>query len=720
MIRLLHSCLKSLQEHEKLQHAVFHRLCGCNLIGCMYFFEIVHCYSLVNPMPIQAIGTRRTKSFFFTLEDGQVQRLSSALHRAYEDGSVPAWLHQVLQQESDLDFSVCVRLPRPFALLCGRGHWSTFALGDLFQPKSLFRGWSIAAAPQIWDVASMPQPRFDSAEPPNVMDPDVSMSLLEDLRFAAAKMDMFFPAADPGCRAALQRMHTVATSLQGHVYETCTAFRVGEAPRVGNEAYGVYYLINCFLLCDMLKSDADLRATLQLACKIVLPKHVCDAVLKLFQEEDRPVPSKSTISRLRLRVDVSFMLMTRDWLRAQLQLGGVVVHAMVDSSPQGGHDYELLSLSITPKSKLRSLHVDMLRLEHARGKSLQERDDWFDEEQAIMSRIRDAIHLVMAPPALLGLGKGRSTLALKFRATVHAMLLLAGTDKRFEEFVSSIQTWVSDLGTESGFANVGRIPLTSLFSFLEARADEDGAEFVLREEEVDFAAEDQATHHVPDVVSVDMGNSLMVPGFLHILRNCFSGLRDCLDSFAEVVDKLQDVARLVGRPESKQRLLNACFSDELGQALSEDIKEFSSFVYDKRWGTVSHCILSILKCEPALRRQWSLERYLNSPGANRVDERDMAAATETQDTVRLTVADEAICSPVWWQYLHMMKTFATLQITLTKWAEGCPCHWALSQNELGEAVTPRLKHLWDSCPLRGRRCAELASGSFWTYVQRLG
>ena len=78
----------------------------------------------------------------------------------------------------------------------------------------------------------------------------------------------------------------------------------------------------------------------------MLPNNMRDIVLKLFHEGDRPVPSKSTISRLRLKIDVAWMLLTGTWLHAALDGAGLIVHVTVDSSPQGGHDYELLSLSV--------------------------------------------------------------------------------------------------------------------------------------------------------------------------------------------------------------------------------------------------------------------------------------------------------------------------------------------------------------------------------------
>ena len=391
-----------------------------------------------------------------------------------------------------------------------------------------------------------------------------------------------------------------------------------------------------------------------------------------------------------------------------------MAHAMVDSSPQGGHDYELLSLCAVPKTKLASLHVDIIRLEQARSMTLEERIAWQDDERAIFLRIAGSLWDLVPPPTLLGMGKGRSTLGHKFHASMHAIYLIAGPGKRFEEFVKSIQTWVSDFGTESGFSNVRTLPLSSLFCFFQEDA---GQACVDEDEEVDFAALPDANRRSRgDVPHADTNASVTIGGVLHILHNCFQGLSGSLEHFSAVVDQLRQVAKLVGRPESKERSLSTCFNDDLGRALSPEIRRFASLVYDKRWGTVSRSVVEMLRLQASLPRKWSLQSFLAGAAA-RPDEHDLLAAQETPDTVSLGTVDEAILSPFFWQYLRMIEKFAILQNTLTCWAESCSCHWELHD---GENVPEKLKSLWRSCPMRGRRCVDLASGSFWEYVHRPG
>ena len=315
-----------------------------------------------------------------------------------------------------------------------------------------------------------------------------------------------------------------------------------------------------------------------------------------------------------------------------------------------------------------------------------------------MQRLRAGIHDIMPPPALLGMGPGRATMPMKFQAVVHAMNLVAGPDKHLEKFVRSIRSWVSDLGMEAGFASVSKVPLSTLFPFLESSPDVDFADVLQCDWEVDFSNPPGPADSQP---YTDTEGSIMVP------HNCFHSLCDNLEFCSDVVDKLPSVCDMVGRPESKERLLSTCYQDRVGQALAPDIKDISSFVYDNRWGTVWRCILNILRCEA----------LCGSAGTQGLSCQDPTLQTMSMIWKVPWRPAIAISSPFWWQYLRMLSAFARLQTTLMSWAEGCNCHWVLLQED---HFSDKLKTLWKSCPLRGRLCADLACGKFGDHVQRLG
>ena len=69
-----------------------------------------------------------------------------------------------------------------------------------------------------------------------------------------------------------------------------------------------------------------------------------------------PTPSQPTISRLRGRIDCSFMLTTRAIIETWMNMGGFVCYPVVDSSEQGGRDYELMVLYMVQRVALARLH----------------------------------------------------------------------------------------------------------------------------------------------------------------------------------------------------------------------------------------------------------------------------------------------------------------------------------------------------------------------------
>ena len=311
--------LQQLAQHEQLQHQVFHSLCGSMLGGRLTFFRVKEVLLLPCQTPIQAIGVRRTKSFFFRLEDGQSDRLLEVLKNSASN-LLPEWLSARVDEAG-----YAVRLPKAFAILCAHGHWKSFAVADMSR-DTMFRGWTVAAVPDLWDRACFPQLRdgIDTlAEVRNVVEPAIAFDCAEDLRHVTSVLEHAIDAL-PAAEAAdvLARLHSVTRSLQHHVFETRAAFRVGLQARVGNESYNIFYLLNCFMLSNLLHSDAALQEALVLACKVALPRHMSEAVLKLLNEEDRPVPSKSTISRFRLKLDVAWMLLTRERIGALLSARG--------------------------------------------------------------------------------------------------------------------------------------------------------------------------------------------------------------------------------------------------------------------------------------------------------------------------------------------------------------------------------------------------------------
>ena len=312
----------------------------------------------------------------------------------------------------------------------------------------------------------------------------------------------------------------------------------------------------------------------------------------------------------------------------------------------------------------------------------------------------------------------------------------------------SIPAWLSDYGTEVGFASVKKILVKDLLPhFQDPEADNKLGQAqatqlpVSCEHEVDFA-EEPAPEPQPEVdfadldsdpagpqrrePCVDVTASLEVPGLLHIISNAGISLSSAMEYYDEAIYKLTKVSNIVNSKESKDRLYETCFANCIaGRELFRPLRAFRAKCHVERWGTVSHCVQAILAdVEAPLRWGWSLDRYLNGSQSHPQLDRD-AADPENPHRSRLDVVDEAITDPFWWGYLRMLSKIAETLNVLLQWAESCSCHWDMLQDALGQAdegngnLPERVRADIASCPLRGRRCADLAGGDFMELLRNL-
>ena len=693
--------LRELSPEELVQYHFFQALhdADCDLHGLLIFFAIRAHLILPESMPVQRVGRRESRNFFAPMQEGQLQRLLDLLEASQV--AVPPWLADGIEKGMA---ETLVFLPKPFAVLAAMGTWSKFCVCDM--QWSSFKGWGIGACPAIWRPDELPNERFPAPSIENIVRPEVASGFSQQLKsiFNGVESEI---RRDHSEEMAKQ-MLVIAASLERHVAGMRAAYGAESAVlRAGKDTYNVFYLLHCCLLCNLLRADKSLEEAVKHACRVVLPHHIQVVVLDMVDNKRRRMPSAATVSRLRLKVDVAWMLLSRRKLEAMMA-SGIVANCMVDSSPQGGHDYELMHLTVHCKTDLSQMHVDMLALERRAQLSVHDRMNTLEVEQELMERVRKCFHTLFTPPAvLLGVGQGRSTLSLKFHAVIHALYLIAGPSKNLEKFTKSVCSWVSDLGTESGFAHIGKIPFRTLMPYV---TDSETQKLGTWGDEVDLSLDHPGG--ADEEAFVNCEGSVAIPGVLHILHNCFAGLADSMQEFSTIVENLKQVANLLRQPETKERLLSACFSDPIGQGLSPDIKAFSGHVYEERWGHVSDCALQMVGCEKALRHMWSLEKYVDPTSQG---ERHAERKTYS---VNLEVADSAIGDPFFWAYVQMLSILAGVQLRLTSWVEGCPCHWDLTQDRLAE-VPSELRSLCDTCPLKGMRGSDIASGKFQTILQDL-
>ena len=146
-----------------------------------------------------------------------------------------------------------------------------------------------------------------------------------------------------------------------------------------------------------------------------------------------------------------------------------------------------------------------------------------------------------------------------------------------------------------------------------------------------------------------------------------------------------------------------------------EIKKFTSHVHEDRWGTVAECIPKLLKLKTALRYGWDLRAFKGlDPAVVQVQEaEDMAHGNAEAFGAQVDTVDSAIGSDFFWGFLAGVEKIATALEKCMAWAEGCSCHWRRDRSEVSDEV----KALWRLCPLRCRRCPDMAAGEFMKQAQ---
>ncbi|CAK9091347.1 Uncharacterized protein SCF082_LOCUS43037 [Durusdinium trenchii] len=344
-----------------------------------------------------------------------------------------------------------------------------------------------------------------------------------------------------------------------------------------------------------------------------------------------------------------------------------------------------------------------------------------------MDRIRKAI--VWHVPMVCMLAHSRTNLAAKARVFLQTLGLLVSFREALIELCQSVVSIHTDYGTERGLARIADYPLDTLLPYLHCPEEaanigaatldkgdlfEDGSFDSNAGRDVEVFAVDAQ----PVSTNVSFESSLEGPDMMHIIHNATNNLGDVVSSYNFVLDALKPVCSLLSGKESKQQLIEMCFNTPETFPYQDQIGAFNVSVHEERWNTIACGIEEVDALEPALRNHWSLSRFLGKGEAECCDQsvpvpRPSDNASPDATGVNLKAVDDALCSDLWWGSLKTLIPIAKIQRKAVDFVNGCPCHATCHLD------TKEMEDFCRSCPLRGRRCAELASGDFFTMLQEL-
>ena len=171
-------------------------------------------------------------------------------------------------------------------------------------------------------------------------------------------------------------------------------------------------------------------------------------------------------------------------------------------------------------------------------------------------------------------------------------------------------------------------------------------------------------------------------------------------------EKIRHVSNVLYLRCYRERLVNGLFEG------SED-KHLMSFwpagqLIHWRWSSLVNVCEGLLEREKAIRRAWNLRRFLDSGAgepddpATEVEEGQDAPRRQAKDTGKIWAQfDEAVGDPWFWAYVRFLALVDGQINKISTWMEACACHGWKKKN----------------CPMKGRRCAELASGEFAAFLR---
>jgi hypothetical protein len=166
-----------------------------------------------------------------------------------------------------------------------------------------------------------------------------------------------------------RQLHFYMAALAGFTADVRGVLDFFSAGKSRSRAYSIFYLLRCFVLSQTLASAHSLRTALFNSVRLLVPgAAVADVLETAIGSDSSAIPSPATISRLRGRIDVAWMMSWRhriqDWLDSPQ---GLLVYLGTDSSPQGGRDYQIAVMDFIKRCDLPALHSKAVMLQHWRS-----------------------------------------------------------------------------------------------------------------------------------------------------------------------------------------------------------------------------------------------------------------------------------------------------------------------------------------------------------------
>ena len=161
----------------------------------------------------------------------------------------------------------------------------------------------------------------------------------------------------------------------------------------------------------------------------------------------------------------------------------------------------------------------------------------------------------------------------------------------------------------------------------------------------------------------------MHAGLMHVLHNASVHFGKVVGNrYLETVQRLQCVCKLLAKEGFRDRLIERCCNDEIGQQLRPQLLHFHAQVHVERWATVAFAVPEVLALEVPLRHCWSLTKFHAEGSVASIQDEDGEESTrQVVQTANAGIVDE-----MFWSFLRVLEGLASVLRHLVAWAEWGP------------------------------------------------
>lgn len=211
------------------------------------------------------------------------------------------------------------------------------------------------------------------------------------------------------------------------------------------------------------------------------------------------------------------------------------------------------------------------------------------------------------------------------------------------------------------------------------------------------------------------GRALRIPGALHSLHSVRKGLTDATVGWGAFKPLLEAVVVVLHDDLCRERFREVCLGRPRAKEFRPMFASFPHTLADWRWGEVLRSVRALTNRETPLRMYFDARAMLGKKGDTDDDaaiQDEVSKREEVQQgSNRISKASEALCSPWFWAFAHLLRALDQALDAVEAWFKSCPCHIAwMSRGEVAKRLGQPASS-W-SCPMIGRRLPELAAGAW--------